>query len=52
MAERARRSEAGIPVRADRTKGSDTEVKRMESQSKAMALDISQDSSGLGSAEQ
>ena len=35
-----------------RIKSSDTEMKRLEAQSKVMALSISQDSSGRGSAEQ
>ena len=35
-----------------RIESSDTEMKRLETQSKVMALDISQNSSGRGSAEQ
>lgn len=52
MAESARQYEARILVRLDRIKSSDTEMKRLETQSKVMALSISQNSSGRGSAEQ
>ena len=36
----------------DRIKDSDIEMKRLEAQSKVVALDMSQNSSGRGSAEQ
>ena len=52
MAESARQYEARILVSLVRVESSDADTKRVEPQSKVMALDVSQDSSGRGSGEQ